>query len=222
VVGYQGTEIKNAGYNFIIPTFVNVGGDVASYNLDDIKLVNAFGDGMSEMIVGYTADATLDGHTYFWQTMEGSGTPEGWYNELGEKVTTMELPVGTGLYLNCYDTNVQVQYAGQVYKGSITNNVPSVGYSMIGNCTPVPITLQDIKLVDALGDGMSEMIVGYTADATLDGHTYFWQTMEGSGTPEGWYDELGQFVEDYELAPGEGVYLNCYDTNVKFVIKGAL
>ena len=223
IVGYQKTDLANAGYNFIIPTFVAVGSSgQAQYNLNDIKLIGAAGDGMSEAIIGYTADATLDGNMYYWQTPAGSGTEEGWYDLTGTKVTTINLPVGTGLYLNCYDTSVQPQYAGQVYQGVITNYVPSVGYSMIGNATPATITLQDIKLVDAAGDGMSEAIIGYTADATLDGHMYYWQTPAGSGSEEGWYDETGAYVENYQLAPGQGVYLNCYDPNVKFTIKAVL
>ena len=173
------------------------------------------------MIILYSESAGLTGVVYTWylDSAVGSGV-DGWFN--GDVYVEGEsIPLGTGLYLNCPTANVGVQYAGQVYNGALTNDLPNIGYNMVGNCTPVDIDIQDLKLVGAGGDG-NEMIIGYSESAGLTGVVYTWylDSAVGSGI-DGWFNG-DIYVEDMPLAPGEGVYLNCPTANVKFVIPSAL
>ena len=69
VVGYMDTTPKNSsGYNFIIPTFVDVGANEATYDLNNIKIVGGDGSGMTEIIYGYDKDACLSGVDFYWNT----------------------------------------------------------------------------------------------------------------------------------------------------------
>ena len=211
--------LAETGYNFIIPTFIDVGAETATYSLQNLKLVNAPGDGMTDSIIGYDSDACLTMEDYYWTTVEGDlfgvCQKDGWYNGMmgTELVENKALPLGTGLYLYLGTAGASVQYAGQVYGDAFTTPALSMGYTMVGNATPVTHDLQDIKLVDAPGDGMTDSIIGYDADACLTEEDYYWTTVEGdlfgNCQKDGWY--IGMMgtepVEGYTLQPGQGFYL---------------
>ena len=218
VVGYQNTTLKNQGYNFAIPTFLDVGTDYV--DLQSIKLIGGVGD-MSESIVVYDEDAIYDNEAYFWVSAEmGAPNGDGWYDG-NFNLVDKQYVIGTGLYLNCPTPGATLMFAGQVYAGKQVNELPFVGYNMIGNSTPVACNIQDIKLVDAMGD-MSESIVVYDKDAIFAGEAYFWIS-EAMGAPngDGWYD--GNFAPiDITIQPGEGLYLNCPNAGVKWTLPAVL
>ena len=223
-MGYaQTTPMNTSGYSFIIPTFKDVAAKTASYDLQNIKLIGGYGDGGSDGIYVYNEFAALTGDYYFWGTVEDSAgdkdyAVDGWYNgqygtELVENIT---LPLGTGLYLNLSagSAGATVQYSGEVYQEQLEQPL-AAGYNMIGNSTPVPVALQDIKLDGAYGDGGSDGIYVYNEFAALTGDYYFWGTVEDSAgdmdyAVDGWYN--GQYgtdlVEGIVLQPGQGLYLN--------------
>ena len=220
IVGYSTQSmLAETGYNFIIPTFVDVGADTATYDLQNLKLVNAPGDGMTDYIVGYDQDACLTMEDYYWTTVAGDFMQicqkDGWYNGMmgTELVESKTLSLGTGLYLYLGTAGASVQYAGQVFAEAFTTPALSAGYSMVGNATPVVQDLQNIKLVDAPGDGMTDYIVGYDANACLTEEDYYWTTVEGDFMQicqkDGWYNGMmgTELVEDYTLQPGQGFYL---------------
>jgi hypothetical protein len=105
VVGYQETTPANSsGYNFIIPTFVDVGTGEATYDLNNIKIVGGDGSGMTEMIIGYDADACLSGVDYFWNSAADTimGPAEDcWVTEMmgDTKAEGVKLQPGEGVYL---------------------------------------------------------------------------------------------------------------------------
>ena len=247
LVGYQNTTFKyETGYNFIIPTFQDVGAQTATYNLQNIKLVDATGDLSMECLVGYSEYATLSGTDYFWGVVGGCWwadlEKDGWYivgedeeeNPTATYVENVTLPLGTGLYLNCATEGASVQYAGQVFDGPVTYELPWVGYSIIGNPSPVTIDLQQISLVDATGDLSMECLVGYTEYATLSGTDYFWGIEGGVWwadiEKDGWYivgeDEeenpTATYAEDVKLLPGQGLYLNCATEGAKVKINAGI
>ena len=92
--------LENAGYNMIGNS------TPVAIDLQDIKLVGAYGDGGTEMIYVYNENASLTGDVYCWGTIEDSAgdmdyAVDGWYNgqygfDLVEGVT---LQPGQGLYL---------------------------------------------------------------------------------------------------------------------------
>ena len=218
IVGYQNAALKHMGYNFVIPTFLDVG--ASDVDLQNIVLKGAAGD-MSESIVVYDEDALLSGEQYYWVS-EAMGAPngDGWY-DVNFALVDKQYTIGTGLYLNCATPGASLQFSGQVYSGTQTNNLPFVGYNMIGNSTPVPCNIQDIKLVDAVGD-MSESIVVYDKDALLSGEQYYWiSSAMGAPNGDGWYDVNFSPV-DVTVEPGEGLYLSCPNAGVKWTLPAAL
>ena len=240
IVGYAQTTPMNAsGYSFIIPTFKDVGAGTATYDLQNIKLINGYGDGGTEAIYVYDSTANLTGDYYYWGTVEDSAgdmdyAVDGWYNgsygsELVENVT---LPIGTGLYLNIsmFSTGVKVQFAGEVYQDVVVQPL-APGYNMIGNSTPIAINLQDIKLDGGYGDGGTEAIYVYDSTANLTGDYYYWGTIEDSAgdmdyAVDGWYNgSYGtDLVEGVVLQPGQGLYLNIsmFSTNAKIVLPNPM
>ena len=218
VVGYQNMPLKYEGYNFAIPTFLDVGAE--SVNLQNIKLNGGVGD-MSESIVVYDKDAIFAGDQYYWVSAEmGAPNGDGWY-DVNFALVDKQYVIGTGLYLNCATPGATLMFAGQVYAGKQVNELPFVGYNMIGNSTPVACNIQDIKLVDAMGD-MSESIVVYDKDAIFAGEQYYWIT-EAMGAPngDGWYD-VNFAPIDVTVQPGEGLYLNCPNAGVKWTLPAVL
>ena len=106
MVGYQETTpVNSSGYNVIIPTFVDVGASEATYDLNNIKIVGGYGDGMTEIIIGYDDAACLSGVDYYWNTEADTimGPAEDcWVTEvMGDtKVENVKLQPGEGVYLN--------------------------------------------------------------------------------------------------------------------------
>lgn len=233
IVGYQNTTpVNSSGYNFIIPTFVDVGANEAVYDLNNIKIVDGYGDGMTEMIIGYDDAACLSGVDYYWNSSVDTimGPAEDcWVTEMmGEtKATDVTVSLGTGLYLMLGTDGAKVQYAGQVYGSAVTVQNLVAGYNMVGNSTPVEIDLNDLKIVDGYGDGMTEMIIGYDAAACLSGVDYYWNTEVDTimGPAEDcWVTEMmgDTKVEGVKLQPGEGVYLMLGTGGAKLTIPSAL
>jgi hypothetical protein len=152
-----------------------------------------------------------------------------WVTEMmgDTKAENVKLPAGTGLYLSLGTAGATIQYAGQVSDSAIIvqNLVP--GYNMIGNATPAIIDLNDIKIIDGYGDGTTEIIVGYDADACLSGVDYFWNTEADTimGPAEDcWVTEMmgDTKAENVKLQPGEGIYLSLGTAGAKLSIPSAL
>ncbi len=234
-VGYLEQTMKTStGYNFICPTFVDVNSGEATWNLQDIKLVGAYGDGMTDSIIGYDSYACVTEDDYYWATVEGSifspVMQDGWYKgALGtELVTDVTKPVGHGLYLNLGSEGATVQYAGKVYEDGYTSPALQTGYNMLGNATPVPLDLQQIKLVDAYGDGMTDSIIGYDSYACITEDDYYWATVEGSifspVKQDGWYKgALGtELVTGVTLQPGQGFYFNIGTEGAKYQLPAVI
>ena len=233
IVGYQSTTpVNSSGYNFIIPTFVDVGANEAVYDLNNIKIVDGYGDGMTEILIGYDDAACLSGIDYYWNSEADTimGPAEDcWVTEMmGEtKAENVTIPLGTGLYLSLGTDGAKVQYAGQVYGSAVTVQNLVAGYNMVGNSTPVEIDLNDLKIVDGYGDGMTEIIIGYDAAACLSGIDYYWNSEVDTimGPAEDcWVTEMmGETkVEGVKLQPGEGIYLNLGTDGAKLTIPSAL
>ena len=84
VVGYQETTLKNTyGYSFIAPTFVDVGAQTASYDLQNIKLTGAnVGDGASDYIEIWDDAGAMTDEAYFYVTKDQGYEKDGWVTEM--------------------------------------------------------------------------------------------------------------------------------------------
>ena len=226
------TPKNSSGYNFIIPTFVDVGAQTATYDLNNIKIVDGYGDGTTEMIIGYDDAACLSGIDYYWNTAVDTimGPAEDcWVTEMmgDTKATDVTVDLGTGLYLLLGTDGAKVQFAGQVYDSAVTVQDLVAGYNMVGNSTPVEIDLNDLKIVDGYGDGTTEMIIGYDDAACLSGVDYYWNTEADTimGPAEDcWVTEMmgDTKVTGVKLQPGEGVYLLLGTVGAKLSIPSAI
>ena len=232
IVGYLDQEMTySMGYNFIIPTFTDVNSATATYNLDNVQVVNGDGSGMTEAIIGYTSDATLSGDEYYWNTAADTfaGPEEDcWVNGVmgDQKVTSVTLPLGTGLYLYLGTEGASVRYAGQVCQDNVTTDL-TLGYNMVGNATPVALDLNAIKLTGADGSGMTEAIIGYTSDATLSGDEYYWNTAADTfaGPEEDcWVNGVmgDEKVTGVTIQPGQGFFLYIGTEGAKMVLPAAI
>ena len=226
------TPVNSSGYNFIIPTFVDVGANEATYDLSNIKIVGGYGDGTTEMIIGYDKDACLSGVDYYWNTAIDTimGPEEDcWVTEMmgDTKAENVKISAGMGLYLMLGTDGATIQYAGQVSDSEIIVQNLVAGYNMVGNATPVEIDLNDVKIVDGYGDGTTEMIIGYDKDACLSGVDYYWNTAVDTimGPEEDcWVTEMmgDTKAENVKLQPGEGIYLMLGTESAKLTIPSAL
>ena len=219
------------GYNFIIPTFTDVGAGTATYNLDNIQIVNGDGSGLTEAIIGYNEYAVLTEEDYYWNTAADTvaGPAEDcWVNGMmgEEKVSSVTLPLGTGLYLYLGTEGASVRYAGQVYEDGVTTDL-ALGYNMVGNATPVALDLNDITLTGADGSGLTEAIIGYNEYAVLTEEDYYWNTSADTvaGPAEDcWVNGMmgEEKVTGVTIQPGQGFFLYIGTEGAKMVLPAAI
>jgi hypothetical protein len=215
VVGYQETTLKNTyGYSFIAPTFVDVGAQTASYDLQNIKLTGAnVGDGASDYIEIWDDAGAMTDEAFFYVTKAQGYEKDGWVTEImgDEYVENKTLDIGKGFYLYVGSgDDVQVQYAGQVVKGSPTTAELPYGYNIIGNSTPSDVDLQEIKLLGAnVGDGASDYIEVWDDTGSMTDEAYFYVTKAQGYEKDGWVTEImgDEYVEDVTYLPGQAFFL---------------
>lgn len=228
IVGYQEQTMKNAtGYNFIVPTFKNVGGNGEKViDLQSIKLVNAAGDGMTDWIEVWDDTGSMTDTAYFWVTKDGGAEKDGWVTEMmgtdyAEDVT---VSMGAGFYLNMNTEGATVQYSGEVVQSDLISDELPTGYNIIGNATPVPVDLQKITLLNAAGDGMTDWIEVWDETGSMTDTAYFWVTKDGGAEKDGWVTEMmgTDYAEGITFAPGEGIFFNCNSSGVKVKIPAPI
>ena len=177
----------------LTPSFNAISGD---YSIQDILPSGdvVLGEGETTLQI-LDADGTTN-EAYTWYTEEGSFymvDEPGWYNSDYEKVDK-KFNSATAFIVQNDNGEFTVQFAGQVeFETKPVDCV--IGYTSIGNCTPVT---KDIQQYIPAGD----VVVG-EGETTLqvleyDGTTneaYTWYTEEGS-----FYmvDEPGWYNSDYE------------------------
>ena len=199
IVGYQNKTVTT-GFSLQTPTFTDIGVD--SYDLANFKFVDGAGDGTETIQV---LDASgVNNETWAWLTAANSGMPDGWYDFNTWAPIVASIVPGDGYLMNV-SADVDVQFAGQVKKGKTTVTIPA-GFFIAGNCTPSPVSIQSLKLVNAAGDGTETIQV---LDATgVNNETWAWLTEANSGLPDGWYDFNTWEPIVATIAPGEAFLMN--------------
>ena len=165
--------------------------------------------GGSDYAQKINADGTW-GDMYFYLTMNGTGYVEdGWYKDDfgGEPVTDADvLGKGEAIIITSA-AQFTFTFAGQVAASTTDVSIP-LGFSMVGNPTPVDVKISSIKVSDDVLGGGSDYAQKINADGTW-GDMYFYLTMNGTGYVEdGWYkdDFGGEPVTDADvLASGESM-----------------
>ncbi len=197
VVGYQ-TKTVTTGFSLQTPTFTDVGVD--GYDLANFKFVNGAGDG-TEVIQVLDANG-VNNETWAW--LNGNvGMPDGWYDSVSWEPIAATIVPGDGYLMNV-SADVDMQFAGQVKNGKTTVTVPT-GFFVAGNCTPMPISIQSLKLVNAAGDGTE--VIQVLDENGVNNVTWAW--LNGNvGMADGWYDSVTWESIDATIAPGEAFLMN--------------
>ena len=196
----------------ITPCFETVGG--GNYAIDSLVLegVND-GDATFQVV---NADGSW-GTQGFWFNAWGT-FPAGWFEDsLGTIPANVSLTPGQAVFFYTTAEGGKALSAGQV-SGSITSNLET-GYSMIGNASPVTISIDEITL-EGVNDGDATVQV-VNADGSW-GTQGFWFNAYGD-FPAGWFeDSLGTIPADITLQPGQSVFFYTTATGAKATIPSAL
>ena len=209
MVGYQQNAVPT-GYKMVTPTFVNVSG--GEYNIDDLQVVGV--DDTYADIQVMNSEGQWTGW-YFWFNAYGD-LPAGWFDDTGTTPADITLKPGDAVFFNTSVEGAKIQSAGQV-PGAITNSVP-VGYSMVGNASPVAINLDDLKVI-GVDDTYADVQI-MSADGQWTGW-YFWFNEYGD-LPSGWFDDTGTTPAEITLQPGDSVFFNTSVEGAKVVVPSAL
>lgn len=204
MVGYQDVSVPN-GSSMRTSTFKAING---SYKISDIKVTGAVGAG-SDTIQKINADGSW-GDLYYYFTLDGSGWLEdGWYLSDGATPVSDTDVIGVGeAFIVTAGSDFSFTFSGEVIPGQPTVEV-DVGYSIIGNPTPVPVKLSDIAVSGIVGAG-GDTAQKINADGSW-GELYYYFTMEGSGWLEdGWYlsDGATPVSDTDKLEAGESMIFN--------------
>ena len=138
VVGYQTTSIS--GYKMATPTFKNV--STEEYPIDNFTVQGAT-DAQTKIQV-LDADGQVSG-TYYWYNAYNE-YPAGWFDFAGLVPAEISLKPGDAVFFYTAETGVTIQSAGEVM-GDVTRDV--AGYSMLGNCSPVTISIDSLTVQGA-------------------------------------------------------------------------
>ena len=260
-MGYQNIGIDK-GFSFFTVTFEDVGVK-ETYNLSDIKCVRVDGGAWTRTGFGTAAANACSGAIYLRKvdasgaygqkyTYYGKNTADtfgpGWY--VGDRMTDgsnlvqgddVTLAAGEGVIVYCSkDAGAQFVVSGGVNLKETTVDVGS-GFSFGGNCTPVPITLSQIKCLRADGEDWTRTGFGTAAANACSGAIYLRKisadgaygqkyTYYGKNTADtfgpGWYvgdrktdgSNLVTADNDIPFEPGEGWILYSSKTAAKIVV----
>jgi len=139
IVGYQTISIPQ-GYKMATSTFVPVGSDGTTLRLGDI-VPNANFDYFAGDNVQFFNPTGSGSVTNTASYMDGYGWFE--FETPANMLDDMEIPAGTGIFVYTAGTDVDFLVAGEVALGQLILGVPA-GYTVVGNSSPVAITLGDI------------------------------------------------------------------------------
>ena len=207
VVGYQNKEVTPNTMNISCSTFLPVGTDGSKAVLGDIKANDtfAFAEDNLQLLTG--TGGTLAQYTYCneeWAAeFESTGLKVGWYDyeEISnwdwestapESKNNVELPFGSMFILQSGYEGAALIYAGQVLDADKEFEIVPGTMNMLGNATPVDLTLGDIKANDTFAFAEDNLQTLTGTGGTLAQYTYCneaWAAeFESTGLKVGWYD----------------------------------
>jgi hypothetical protein len=199
VVGYMTTSTPGAlQYQMYTPMFVTVSGDTNRILLGSISPNQAFEDN------GDTISCISAGG--LWMLEANYASDYGWFNpndEDFEVLDEVEIVSGTGFYVRTAGSGGALVCAGEVALGDLDVVLPgALKYAMVGNPTPVAITLGDIVPNQAFEDN------GDTISFISSGG--LWTLEANYASDYGWFnpnDEEFEVLDGVVLQPGDTFYV---------------
>eukprot|EP00825_Cyclidium_porcatum_P004602 TRINITY_DN1217_c0_g1_i2.p1 TRINITY_DN1217_c0_g1~~TRINITY_DN1217_c0_g1_i2.p1 ORF type:complete len:248 (+),score=5.38 TRINITY_DN1217_c0_g1_i2:842-1585(+) len=196
VVGYQTINLP-IGYKDMTITFVPVGSDATQLRLGDIAPANFSGDnGDSIQFFNPSGNGSVvKTATYY--------ADYGWCNpeNTEEMLDDYTIVLGSGMFVYASQVNAQFTIAGQVNFEAFNLDVPA-GYTVVGNSSPVVITLGDIVPTNFSGDnGDSFQFFHENGNGTVV-KTATYYADYGWCNPE----NTEEMLDDEVLNPGDAVF----------------
>lgn len=212
IVGYQ-TLTLPAGYKATTATFVPVGSDGTTLRLGDVIPKNFSGD---------------NGDTVQFLNLNGNGTAVttatyydgyGWcdFNNTEIMLDDMTIPAGTGMFVYASQSGAELLVAGQVALDALGLNV-ATGYTIVGNSSPVAITLGDITPSNFSGDfGDTAQFLNQSGNGTVaTTATYY----DGYGWCD--FNNTETILDSTVLNPGDSFFVYASQSNVSFAFPAVL
>lgn len=189
-----------------------------NYEDDTLRIVNTSTGGSTKKVVWLTKEIATEG---------GVGDTAGWYDAeefTFEGNTTFD--IGSAFMTSLVSTDVQFQYAGQVYNQAFTIPCDNKKYVLVPNALPRVISFSEIvasnwdyendqmrKLNKATG-GSVQKFVWLTKDEAEGG---------GVGDKAGWYDAEEFTYEGAQiLNPGDGLMTSLVSKTVQISMPAAV
>lgn len=201
--------------------FVAVG--AGAIDLTDIIVTGYEGDNGDEVYAQTLDSLGIGGVNYAWYDIAEDGL-YGWYNtDTGDLAQKGELVLAAGeaLWVNATSEDYKLQTAGQV----VTSDIAVVlreNFKLVGNNTPVPVDLTDIRVIGYEGDNGDEVYAQMLDSLGIGGVNYAWYDIEEDGL-YGWYNtDTGDSaaVGELILNPGEALWVNSTGDQYSLVIPG--
>ena len=234
IVGFQ--DFTGTGsFNLTAATFVPVGTDGSAMTLGDIVGNAAFKAG-SDYINLYTSqgmfitDATYSNpaDAAYWQIDPGWYSRDDYNDEALNNLNNTALPYGAGLAFCPVSSGAGLKYVGEVKQAD--NTLPAPGsFNLVGNTSPVDITLGDITGNASFKAG-SDYINLYTSqgmfitDATYSNPTdaAYWQIDPGWYSRDDYNDEALNNLNNTSLPAGAGFAFCPVTTGARLIVKNPM
>ncbi len=240
VVGYQNFTL-NDGFTMFSPVFTSIE-DENTIDIQEIRLICKDDDYDTGAGLDMLQTLNKNGGTYekyYWVNQKnGFAYQDGWYtkNLLNGDESDLQFLVkktfkpGDGLWIKTIASQVEVSVSGNVKLNTTEFDLIENGFTAVGNCTPLPLKLQDIKLVAQEGDFNTGAGLDMLQTLNVNGGTakkYYWVNQEnGFAYKDGWYtknllngDESDlEYLADDTFQPGEGLWVKVISGKVKLTI----
>ena len=187
----------------MIPTFADVGGGAIS--IQDIKIANAtdWGDNIQILDEGGATVASY----YYASAAESGYDADGWLAEDMGSLADVTLQPGQSILIDTVDA-ATLTFAGKVStEDTVVETV--TGFNFVGNSTPVPLNIQDIKIANATDWGDNIQILD-EGGATIASY-YYASAAESGYESDGWLAEDMGSLADITLEPGQGILIDTVD-----------
>ena len=158
---------------------------------------------------------------YFFMSKEDSGLDaDGWfYDDFETSADAVEVTEGKSILFSSQGTE-SITFAGQVASTAKSVVSEEAGFTMIGNNTPVDITLSDL-VCSGINSYDSIQFMDENLSTSAE---YFFMSKEDSGlAADGWfYDDFETIANDVVIPAGSGILFNATAGAVTITVPSAL
>ena len=221
-MGYQALGTESVGYKMVVPTFLNIG-ESNKCSLADFKVTGytapkkdskgkwsgGCGGGQFLMNKIDNSGLAIPGCKYYW--IDNGTVGPGWFADtIGSAIEggAGSVKVESGRAFWTFGSGYKLVPAGAVNPNDIVYTTESVGYSAVGNATPVEIALNDLtvsgytapkkdskgKWSGGCGGGQFLMNKVDESGLAIPGCKYYW--IDNGTIGPGWFaDTVGTAIE---------------------------